>query len=59
MTTLDDVPAHLLKEVEHFFAVYKDLEDKKTVVQGWEPRASAERVVEESRQRFRSDGRAP
>ncbi len=32
---LSDVPPHLLKEIEHFFKVYKDLEEKKTGVDGW------------------------
>ena len=26
---LDDVPPNLLKEIEHFFAVYKELEKKR------------------------------
>ena len=26
--SLDDVPQHILKEIEHFFKVYKDLEHK-------------------------------
>ncbi len=33
--SLADVPAHLLAEMEHFFSVYKDLEEKKTAVLGW------------------------
>lgn len=32
---LADVPEHLLGELGHFFAIYKDLEDKKTAVKGW------------------------
>ncbi len=32
---LEDVPHHLLREIEHFFAVYKELEAKKTAVLGW------------------------
>ena len=53
MRNLDDVPAHLLKEVEHFFAVYKDLENKKTIVEGWEPREAAIAVVRDARKRYR------
>ena len=49
---LDGVPPHLLKEIEHFFAVYKDLESKKTAVRGWANRAEAERIIAESRRRF-------
>lgn len=55
--TLSDVPPHLLKEIEHFFAVYKDLEKKKTGVEGWEDRAAAVRVIEESRKRFLGQAR--
>ncbi len=46
---LDDVPAHLLRELEHFFSVYKELEDKKTAVLGWRPAAEAFSVIEAAR----------
>ena len=32
---LDEVPGHLLAEMEHFFSVYKDLEETKTATLGW------------------------
>lgn len=32
---LKDIPGHLLREIEHFFKTYKDLEGKETVIQGW------------------------
>jgi inorganic pyrophosphatase len=51
--SLEDVPPHLLKEIEHFFRVYKDLEEKKVGIEGWEGRDAAIRIIEESRQRFR------
>jgi inorganic pyrophosphatase len=38
---LADVPPHLLKEIEHFFSIYKELESKKTGIQGWEEREAA------------------
>lgn len=44
--SLADVPAHLLKELEHFFAVYKDLEEKKTATLGWEDAPAARRVID-------------
>ena len=43
---LDDVPHHFLREVEHFFQVYKELEKKKTAVIGWRPREEALTVIE-------------
>lgn len=42
---VDDVPAHLRRELEHFFAVYKELEDKKTAVLGWMGAADALTVI--------------
>lgn len=51
---LGDVPPHLLKEIEHFFSVYKDLEEKKVGVEGWEDRDAAERIIEECRTRYKA-----
>lgn len=43
---IDDVPAHFLREVAHFFAHYKDLEGKRVQTIGWETRAVAlERIT--------------
>lgn len=43
---LDDVPSHFLREVEHFFATYKELEGVEIETQGW---ASAEDALAEVR----------
>lgn len=43
---LSAVPPHLLKELEHFFAIYKDLEDKKTATRGWRDVEEAEATIE-------------
>ena len=43
---------HLLREIEHFFLVYKELEAKSTRIVGWENAASAREIVSECRQRF-------
>lgn len=51
---LADVPPHLLIEIEHFFDVYKELEHKKTDVQGWEDAESARRVIREAQDRYLS-----
>ena len=45
---LGGLPMNLLNEIEHFFAVYKDLEGKKVATEGFEDRASAERVIAEA-----------
>ena len=52
---LSDVPPHLLIEIEHFFRIYKELEKKKTGVEGWEDRASAVKAVHASRKRYQDD----
>ncbi|MBI4651141.1 inorganic diphosphatase [Candidatus Desantisbacteria bacterium] len=50
---LSELPPHLLKEIEHFFTIYKELEEKKTGVEGWEDRESAIRIIKESRERYK------
>ena len=46
---LSEVPPHLLKEIEHFFKIYKDLEMKKTRVKGWQNKTAALKIIRESR----------
>ena len=50
--TLEDAPPHLLKEIEHFFKVYKELEQKKTGVEGWEGLEAALATIKDAQQRF-------
>ncbi len=52
---LSQVPPHLLKEIEHFFKIYKDLEMKKTQVYGWKNKAAAIKIIEQSREAFRRE----
>ena len=53
---LDDVPEHVTAEIGHFFDVYKELErDKGTDVRGWQDRAAAEKIIEESLARFTAE----
>jgi len=50
---IDDVPDHLLREIRHFFDIYKDLEPYKSAEAiRWDPRDSAEREIEECRRRY-------
>jgi len=49
---LDAVPDHLLRELEHFFAVYKDLEDKKTATMGWRTVDEAREVISQALERY-------
>jgi inorganic pyrophosphatase len=48
---LDDILPSLRAEIEHFFAVYKDLEGKKTGTEGFAPRDQALEVIERARTR--------
>jgi inorganic pyrophosphatase len=50
--SLDDIPGHLLSELEHFFTVYKDLEEKKTAALGWRSAAEAHSVIDAARSRY-------
>lgn len=50
---LKDVPPHFLREVAHFFAVYKDLEGSRTLSLGWEPAETAKRQVMHSLEYYR------
>lgn len=49
---IGDVPEHLLLEIEHFYAIYKDLEMKKTRVAGWEDAATAWKVIVAAREAY-------
>ncbi|MFY9241905.1 MAG: inorganic diphosphatase [Polaribacter sp.] len=49
-----DLNPHRLKEIEHFFQVYKDLEKKKVDVGGWGDSAQAIRIYHESVERYKN-----
>lgn len=51
---LDQVPPHLLDEIEHFFSIYKDLEQKKVTIYGWEDDEYALKTIDEARKRYLS-----
>ncbi len=51
---LDDVPPHFLREVEHFFATYKQLEGAEIQPGGWGPAQEAIAEVNASVARFTS-----
>lgn len=48
---------HVMREISHFFAIYKDLEGKRTQMLGWQDAATARAVILESHQRFRESGK--
>ncbi|HMB64491.1 MAG TPA: inorganic diphosphatase [Eudoraea sp.] len=49
---LSELNAHLIKEIEHFFRVYKDLEKKKVDVEGWGDVREAKEIVAACTMRF-------
>jgi inorganic pyrophosphatase len=54
LTKLADLPAHFLREVEHFFTTYKQLEGVKIEPLGWVQAAEATAEVRASVERFRA-----
>jgi inorganic pyrophosphatase len=52
--TLDDVPRSFLREVEHFFGTYKQLEGKTVETRGWSPLREAHDEVTASVERYRT-----
>jgi inorganic pyrophosphatase len=51
---LEDIPAQLRIEIEHFFSIYKQPEGKPVEVTGWRPRDDALAMLEECRARYRA-----
>jgi inorganic pyrophosphatase len=50
---IGDIPQHFLREVEHFFAVYKDLEGVRVKPIGWQDAAVAKAEIERAVQLYR------
>ncbi|MCL6625648.1 inorganic diphosphatase [Alicyclobacillus shizuokensis] len=50
--SLEDIPPHILKEIAHFFQVYKDLEGKETHIEGWKGTDDAQRILQEALARY-------
>ena len=48
--SLEDVSQHLLREIENFFSIYKELEGRATEVRGWLGVNDAERIIETARE---------
>jgi inorganic pyrophosphatase len=49
---LTDLNPHLIKEIEHFFRVYKDLEEKEVIVDGWGDNKAAFAILNECIERY-------
>lgn len=54
---VDDIPEYSRKEIEHFFARYKDLEPGKFVnIEGWDGAERADQLVQEAITRLAEQG---
>lgn len=51
--TIKDVPAHFLKEIEHFFLTYKQLEGAEITSGGWDDKSHAIQEYNECRERWK------
>lgn len=50
--TMDQIFAHVKREIEHFFSIYKELEGKVTTMDGWGGPREARKAIQECRQRY-------
>ena len=50
--TIDQVFPHVLREIEHFFSIYKELEGKRTQMRGWRGPREAREAIRRSRERY-------
>ena len=50
--TIDQIFPHNLREIEHFFAIYKELEGKRTEMRGWRGPREARDLIRISRQHY-------
>jgi inorganic pyrophosphatase len=54
LNDLADIPQHYLKEIEHFFQVYKDLEGTRTETRGFEGAEAAREAIRTSMMAYAS-----
>ena len=54
--SLAAVPPHLWKEIDNFFSIYKELEEKKTKTKGGEGRQETQKIIKECRERYSYSG---
>ena len=52
LNDISDMNPHQVKEIEHFFQVYKDLEEKKVDVGGWGDFNEAYEIVDNCTERY-------
>jgi inorganic pyrophosphatase len=50
--TIDQVFPHNLREIEHFFSIYKELEGKRTLIEGWRGPREARELIRVCQKRY-------
>lgn len=55
VTGINDLPNHLLIEIEHFFTSYKNLEGKSVKSFGWDSAQAAKKAILDSVKRFKKN----
>jgi len=50
---IQDLPSHMLEEMQHFFRVYKQLEGKKTYIEKVENVETSKNIINESIERYK------
>jgi inorganic pyrophosphatase len=50
--TIEDLSPHVMREFEHFFTIYKELENKVVATRGWRKFDDAFAVINASRRRY-------
>ncbi|MFA0732256.1 MAG: hypothetical protein LKKZDAJK_001908 [Candidatus Fervidibacter sp.] len=48
-----DILPHMLREIEHFFRIYKELEGKTVITRGWHDAAAAKDIIRRYHDNFR------
>ena len=48
----NEIYPHVLSEITHFFSIYKDLENKRVEIKGWQDAGQARGSIVESHRRF-------
>ena len=53
-----EIYPHILREITHFFSIYKDLEGKRTEMKGWHDASVARALIMKCHEQFESKGAA-
>lgn len=56
---MEEIPEHVRREIEHFFDIYKELEERTVRTRGWRDLDAARDAIRASRERFTSAPNTP